>query len=405
MCEFNRNRAPLNGNYNIFGKNNMNEINSKLISLMVCAMHGKDGRGALAKDVSEAEIAKLYVTAKKHDLAHLVGVALEAAAGSDKQRYKLFFQESIKAMYRYERMKAEQEKICAILERRSIPYIPLKGAVIRTLYREPWHRTSCDIDILVPEEHLKDALAVIEADLSYVRGKRSRHDVSLTAPNGVHLELHFDIDEKYVDCAELWNDAQPVSQGSCRYALGAEMLILTHIAHMAKHFLNGGCGLRPILDLWLMKEKLVCNREKLLQMLDSHGLAEFGRAVFGVAEVWFDGKKPNKTELLVEAYILQGGVYGSTENKVAVQQVKKQSKKAYFLDRIFQPYEAMRYPYPILDKHRWMLPLCQIHRWWKLLFCGKAKKVFRELRIGVQTNDQKKSEVSALLRELQLGEG
>ena len=36
-----------------------------------------------------------------------------------------------------------------------IPFLPLKGSVIRQYYPEPWMRTSCDIDILVDFE--KDA--------------------------------------------------------------------------------------------------------------------------------------------------------------------------------------------------------------------------------------------------------
>lgn len=376
--------------------------NKFFISLLCCAIRDESARTELDNSVSDQMIREIYDLAKKHDLAHLVGVALETEEGQDKQRYKPFFQESIKAMYRYEWLKGELERICALLERYNIPYILLKGAVIRSLYREPWHRTSCDIDVLVPEACLEKSIAAFETDFSYIRGRRSLHDVSLTAPNGVHLELHFDIDEKYVDCAELWNDAQLTTPESCRYSLSAEMMILTHIAHMAKHFLNGGCGLRPILDLWLMKEKLSYDSVKLTKMLEDHGLAKFGRMTFGVVDVWFDGKTPNKTERMVEAYISSAGVYGSTENKVAIQQAQKQSKKAYFLNRIFQPYEAMRYPYPILDKHRWMLPLCQIHRWWKLLFCGKARKVFRELRIGAEMDDRRRNAVSALLQELGL---
>jgi hypothetical protein len=51
-------------------------------------------------------------------------------------------------------MKHEFERICLVLEKAKIPHIPLKGSVLRKLYKEPWLRTSCDIDILVQEETL-----------------------------------------------------------------------------------------------------------------------------------------------------------------------------------------------------------------------------------------------------------
>ncbi|MBO4954226.1 MAG: nucleotidyltransferase family protein, partial [Clostridia bacterium] len=36
-----------------------------------------------------------------------------------------------------------------------IDFMPLKGAVIRQYYPEPWMRTSCDIDIHVKKDRLE----------------------------------------------------------------------------------------------------------------------------------------------------------------------------------------------------------------------------------------------------------
>lgn len=189
----------------------------RLIPLLTCAIRGEPGQDILPDTISDEEIKELYDLAKKHDLAHLIGVALEMAEPQVKKRYKPFFEESVKAMYRYEWLKGEQERIYALLEKHSIPYIPLKGTVIRELYREAWHRTSCDIDILIPEERLEESLSAFEEELTYTCGKHSRHDVSLTAPNGVHLELHYDIDEVYVDRTEFWADACLTDPDSYRY--------------------------------------------------------------------------------------------------------------------------------------------------------------------------------------------
>ena len=388
-----------------FWENNMRNCNDRLLSLLTCAIRGESGQHVLAAPVSEEEIRAIFDLAKKHDMTHLIGAALETTEPQDKKRYKPFFGESIKAMYRYEWLKGEQDKMYALLEQYGIPYIPLKGAIIRKLYREPWHRTSCDIDILVPQERLEEALAAFENDLSYTRGERSLHDVSLTAPNGVHFELHFNMDEVYVDCAELWADAQQAAPESCQYTLSAEMLILTPIAHMAKHFVNGGCGLRPFLDLWLMREKLPYDRDKLLQMLDSHGLTKFSSAMFGLVDVWFDGKTANETEMMIQAFILPAGVYGDLNNKISVTRSEGKGKLAYAIQRIFPPRSSLRIAYPVLNRHPRLLPICWVRRWIRLIRAGKLKQVKTEYDINRRLDADKLNHTSELLKRLELKMG
>ena len=380
----------------------MKNTNHILLSLLICAIRGEPTDAVILSLLSDEEIKEIYKLAKKHDLAHLIGVALENAEPRDKQRYKPFFSESVKAMYRYEWLKGEQNQIHELLEQNRIPYIPLKGSVIRALYIEPWHRTSCDIDILIPEDRLGEAVSAFETTLAYTRGKHSRHDISLTAPNGVHLELHFDIDEDCVDCSELWADAKPAVDGNCHYSLSSEMVVLTHLAHMAKHFIGGGCGLRPFLDLWLMREKLPYDRTKLERMLDEHGLAEFSRTMFGIVDVWFDGKKPTKVERMAEAYILPAGVYGDLGNKISVTRAEGKSKFAYALERIFPPHSSLKIAYPVLNRHPWLLPICWVRRWVRLLRAGKLRQVKVEYDINRRLNTEALNNTGELLKQLGL---
>ena len=326
----------------------MNECYDKLISLLTCAMRGEAGEKNLPADMSDEDIKQLYEIASKHDLAHLVGEALAGMDQQEKVRYKPFFQAALMSVYRYEKLVSEQDKIFTILEKLEIPYIPLKGAVIRSLYREPWHRLSCDIDVLIPEESLEKAIGALEAELAYTRGKRSPHEVSLMSANGVHLELHFDIHEIYVDRSELWADARPLSDGSCQRVLSNEMLLLNHISHMAKHFVSGGCGLRPFLDLWLMREKLSIDNERLTSLMSSHGLAGFSKVAFGIVDVWFNGKVADETEMMTQAFILPAGVYGNLNNKISVTRAKGTNKFLYAVERIFPPRASLKIAYPIL---------------------------------------------------------
>ena len=98
------------------------------------------------------------------------------------------------SVYRNEQIKYAYNQICDIFNNESIPYIPLKGSVIRPYYPEESMRTSCDIDILVREENLKTAIDAL-VKKGFKCGERHYHDVSLFSEAHVHLELHFNIQE------------------------------------------------------------------------------------------------------------------------------------------------------------------------------------------------------------------
>ena len=380
----------------------MTDCKDKLISLLTCAMRGEPGQQILPDSISDDEIRELYELAKKHDLAHLIGVALETAEPRVKKRYKPFFEACVRSMYRYEWLKKEQERICDLLEQHHIRYIPLKGAVIRDLYHEPWHRTSSDIDILIPAESLETALAAFEKELSYPRGFKSRQPVTLEAPNGVHFELHFDGGGAYMDRDELWADAQPQPPGSYRHILSNEMLMMMHLAHMATHFVYGGCGIRPFLDLWLMNEKILFDREKLAQMLESHGLTKFSKVALGLVEVWFHGKEADKTELLMRDFVFSGGVYGNLNNRITFKRAAGKSKFAYILERLFLPYSSIKVAYPVLNRHPWLLPVCWVRRWVRLIFAGKLRQLKNEHNISRKLSADELNDTGDLLKQLEL---
>lgn len=53
-----------------------------------------------------------------------------------------------------------------------------------------------------------------------------------------------------------------------------------------------------------------------------------------LSAVWFGGKEPNELSLQMQEFLLRGGVYGSTDNRVAIQQKEKGGRIRYLLSRI-----------------------------------------------------------------------
>ena len=135
-------------------------IEKAFFALLCFEINGEELEDELNNLITPEILPALFKLAKRHDLAHLIGDALDKNGlleeGSEAQ--KRFLRERNMAVYRYEQIQHEFEQICDVLVKAEIAFIPLKGSVIRPLYPEPWMRTSCDIDILVKEENLSAAI-------------------------------------------------------------------------------------------------------------------------------------------------------------------------------------------------------------------------------------------------------
>lgn len=353
-------------------------------------------------------LLRLYVLSKSHDMAHIVAQGLSdlGLLGADEISQK-FQKQQMLAIYRYQKLNYELEQICQTLENAKIPFIPLKGSVIRQYYPEPWMRTSCDIDVLVHEEDLDRAVSLFE-EKGYKIDPKSSHDVSLYSSGGIHIELHYETVEE--GCAaeantilsNIWENAAPQAMGRVHMMLTDEMFYFYHIAHMAKHFENGGCGVRPFLDLLILEHRVEHTDTERNSLLERGGLLAFANAGRLLSSVWFDGAKHNEVTEQMQSYILFGGVYGTLDNRVAVQQNKKGGKIRYAFSRIFIPYDTIKFHYPILLKHRWLTPIMEVRRWFKLLFQGKVKSSLHELNVNRTMSQEQISGTADLLQKLGL---
>ena len=355
--------------------------------------------------------SELYKVSKKHDLAHLVAEALDKnGLLDDSDVAKAFRQQRAMAIYRYEQSNYELGEICRVLEEERIEHIPLKGSVLRNYYPEPWMRTSCDIDILVKKNDLEQAIASLSKELSYQKEQENTHDIQLWAPSGVHLELHFNLIEEHYksDSVELlntvWDIAIPSEDKIYQKEMTDEMFYFYHLLHMVKHLLEGGCGLRPLIDLWILNHQKPFDAQKRKALLQKGKLQSFAQTVEALAEVWFSGLPHTDITQKLENYILRGGVYGSSQNKNLVRRSKHQSKFGYFMSRLFMPYERLCFDYPKLVNRKWLYPFYTVKRWFSRIFKGRAKSALCEVKTASQISDENVEGIKALMQDLGLTE-
>ena len=386
------------------------EVSHIMFALLRFEINGTELCEEVKNLITPEVLPALFKLSKKHDLAHLVGDALDknGLLPDGLEARKRFLQERTMAVYRYEQLQYELEQICETLEEAKIPFLPLKGSVLRGYYPEPWMRTSCDIDILVKEEVLETATQCLCEKLEYVsEEKRTVNDLSLYAPSGVHLELHYDLTEgdKYGKdiLSDMWVYATTVEGKNCHLQLSDAAFYFYHIAHMVKHFEHGGCGVRPFLDLWLLCHSIDFSRRDREELLEKGGLFAFARACEKLSTVWFADVVYDDIDQRLEEYILTGGVYGSLQNRVGMQQAKKGSKVKYILSRIFISNKELKIKYPVLEKRPCLVPFYHIKRWLKPLTNRKSgQQSMNELSKTATVADAERQARGRLLQDLGL---
>ncbi len=385
----------------------MNDVNNMLFALLRSVLCGETLDKNIFQELNEETLGHLYKLSKSHDMAHVVGAALDNAGllGDSKTAGK-FAKQQLVAIYRYENQKHELDRISDTLETAKIPFIPLKGAVIRDLYPEPWMRTSCDIDVLVHENDLERAIAVLVEDLGYKADeKKEYHDVSLYSDGGVHLELHFNIKEdiELLDAVleRVWEYAKPAHEGAQRHILSKEFFVYHTLAHASYHFVSGGCGIRPFLDLWLLNRDRDYDHEETLNLCKMSEIEGFFAAAEALSEVWFLKKEHDGLTERMEKYLLRGGVYGAEESFIAARQQKRGGKLGYAGSRIFVSYDHLKLKYPDL-KSPALMPFYQVRRWVEVFKKKNVGRSVREMQRNASLKREKVDEIGSLMDDLKL---
>ncbi len=335
------------------------------------------------KQETEDNLTEIYKLAKKHDLGQAVAFAAE------KLGIKKDFLEREKALaiLRVEKLKFATEQVSDILEKAKIPHMLLKGAHLRCLYPEEWVRTSCDVDIYVERSQSDFASELLEKN-GFIRGRYGEHDIALTAPNGCHIELHFLLmEEKWLkNSSKIFSDIwrKSVKETEYRYRMNDEMLRFYHIAHMSKHIRNGGCGIKPFLDIWMIDTAMHqhCKDESLYEKA---GLVQLERNAKLLTQIWFSDEKHTPLTSALEEYILSGNVYGTHRNTLTVKRRESGNKFNYICSRLFMPYSELSKKYPSLKRCPLLYPIYMLRRWFTLF----NKKVSRRVKseIAIEKND------------------
>ena len=362
------------------------------------------------ESITRERLERVYGLLKAHDLAHLVANALDKNAYlDDTEIAKKFREQRNLAIYRHEQMQYALDELCRVLEEEKIEHIPLKGSVIKQYYPEPWSRTSCDIDVLVRQEQVKDVVDILTKKYGYTCKIHTQHDYSLYSVGGIHIELHFILifhDKTGDDFTKrVWDASTSENGWVYKKKMPDDLFFTYHIAHIAQHVLEcGGCGIKPFIDTIIIQDKMGITVEQSQKELERCGLLPFARKVVKLSRYWFGNEKQNESLMDFEQYVLNGGVYGTIDNKISVGASVKKGKVGYVLKRLFIPYRSLCLLYPSLRKFPILFPFYQVRRWFRLLKRNgvKVSGAVRELKVVSKVDAETKQKMDKMLKELGL---
>src|SRR5574344_630656 len=149
---------------------------------------------------------------------------------------------------KFNRMQAEIRKV---MEEKNIDFFYFKGTILKSFYTDPALRTRGDIDFYVkPEEYKKALYAMVEP------GNFKAMDNDLTdyhlgmRKDGLFVEVHqalMSVKSPYYEFFSKPMEHIFTQSGNLCF-LDNTYHLLYVIAHFAKHFIQGGAGIRPIID-------------------------------------------------------------------------------------------------------------------------------------------------------------
>ena len=352
--------------------------------------------------LTDSDVSELLQIGKRQSILPVMLYALQRCK-ADTALTERFQQACEKDVLRFLFMEQAVQQICAALDDASVPYILLKGATIRALYPEPWLRTSSDIDVLVHEDDLEHAIAALEYATDFISGKRSDHDVCMMNAQ-VHLELHFCLDSgedgaQGALLTSVWSHTHREGESFC-CSMEPAFQTFYHLCHMSRHLRRQGMGIRPVMDLFLLRQNLGREEKPLRELCAQCGLLRFYDATSLLSDVWFGTAQHTPLTQALEAFCLSGGVFGSEESGVIARRREDSSGLSYLLHRIFLPRKRLEAYYPALKDKPNRLAYYQIKRWFRAT-TKEHERIQKELKI--LTEERASAEkFEKLMRSLEL---
>ncbi|HIV85236.1 MAG TPA: nucleotidyltransferase family protein [Candidatus Monoglobus merdigallinarum] len=352
----------------------MNKTDLYLLHLLRCALCGAEPEAWDGID-----LRRLVYLAEKQGLLSLLsgtferldGMPEELRAAVKRRTAKLRAKEKFRNIYLTD--------LCLKLEAERLYVMPLKGFVIKNLYPEPWMREMNDVDILIEKDKADEVKALLEKE-GYVYDHDSLHEIVYNLDPFINLELHTSaISYYYKGIYTHFEDALersvPLDGHEYIRVMTPPDLYVHTLTHFAMHYCTAGGGIKPVVDLWLIKHKHDLDMEYVGARLKALGLEKFESVISHLASVWFEGAEHTPETQQTERLMLLNSAYGSTEDytmlrfyRIAENDSSRLVKRFKVLKSVmFMKPATLAVKYPGLRHRPYLYPFYTVYRWFDIL--------------------------------------
>jgi len=322
-------------------------------------------------------------------------------------------QELLSGCYRSVLNSARQDQVFAQISKvfadNQIDYMPLKGILLKHMYPQPEMRVMGDLDILIRMEQYETVTGLF-TQLGYVFLKETDHELIWDC-KGVHVELHKRVmpsynKDYYAYFGDGWRLAK-CQNGTC-YTMTDEDQFVYLFTHYAKHYRDGGIGIKQTVDLHLyLKQHPHMDKAYVRRELSKLQLQDFYDNLCRTLQTWFDGKEEDNITQLITDTVFKSGVFGERENQIlsggvrVVSTTKESARKNKWRKAIFLPYDSMCNRYPVLKRLPIALPIMWIVRWFEAVLFKRAniRRTLEEISV---LEEEKVNEQQAKLESIGL---
>lgn len=336
--------------------------------------------------------------AVKHSVGNLFCYAIEGMDCVPPELLKRLVEYKKKAILREAIQETELSLLRVALNQAKIQFMPLKGILLKQFYPKPDMRMMGDIDILFDETRAEDVREILVGMGYTVKAfaNGTSPDVYYKQPI-MNLELHRTLlnrpKEWVSSFADAW--ARANRKNEFEFEMTPEDYYVFLMAHLIKHYVGYGTGIRSILDIWVCKTACAYDREQVLSRFEELGVSEFAKNIENLADAWFGNG--TLTPLLEEIgnFVLMSGTYGERLTKImACTADTGAAKSEYFFRRLFLSRKEMEHGYPILKKAPFLLPVCWLYRLGKKAF--RRDVLTREMQLLGNVDGEKASALQDL---------
>lgn len=325
---------------------------------------------------------KLYKLADFHNVTALIYPAVMKLDIPPEIKQK-FIYDNHRFLAREARQEIESHRVFSALNEAGIPFLKLKGIVIKELYPMPHMRSAADIDICLTKENREKARPVME-ELGYKLDSSIDYHDEYSKDDFFIYELHSDVmsprSELYNLFINPFEKATIHNSNEMQLTLSNEYFYLNLVTHLYKHFISEGCGLRLFSDLYIFRRKCQSlDTAFITNLLKGYGLQHFHNTILQLNSCFFEGNEyTDKLRTLAE-FVFKSGEYGSNNLKKLSWISSSKSanltffdKASYFLHNWFPGVRTMKKRYPVLKKAPFLLPLCWVRRIFYTIFFKRS---------------------------------